>query len=277
MRVHHLNAATMCPWGGRLIAGHGGLLERARMVCHVLLIETSAGLVLVDTGLGTGDIARPRRLGAGFLALTAPKLDRAETALAQIEALGFTADDVRHIVLTHMDLDHAGGLGDFPKAQVHLHLAEHQAAMARQSLAAKSRYIPAQWDHGPAWVTHAEKGGEDWFGFAKVRALSFPEGEILLVPLHGHTAGHCGVAVQTPAGWLLHAGDAYFHHGSLADRVATPPGLALFQAATDTDGRLRKRNQERLRQLKLSRGREIAIFCAHDPGEFDACCAGHPL
>ncbi|PWR23926.1 MBL fold metallo-hydrolase [Zavarzinia compransoris] len=277
MRVHHLNAATMCPWGGRLIAGRGGLLARARMVCHVLLIETSDGLVLVDTGLGTGDIARPRRLGAGFVALTQPRLDRAETALAQIEALGFAAADVRHIVLTHMDLDHAGGLGDFPRAKVHLHLREHEAAQARKTLAAKARYIPAQWAHGPDWVPHGDGGGEDWFGFAGVRALGFPEGEILLVPLHGHTAGHCGVALRTPEGWILHAGDAYFHHGSLAEKVATPPGLVLFQAATDTIGALRKKNQERLRQLKLARGREITIFCAHDPAEFDACCAGHRL
>jgi hypothetical protein len=59
--------------------------------------------------------------------------------------------------------------------------------------------------------------------------------------------------------------------------VATPLGLVLFQAATDTNGALRKRNQERLRQLKRASSREITIFCAHDAGEFDACCAGRPL
>ncbi len=29
-----------------------------------------------------------------------------------------------------------------------------------------------------------------------------------LVPLFGHTRGHCGVAVRTEQGWLFHAGDA---------------------------------------------------------------------
>jgi hypothetical protein len=29
-----------------------------------------------------------------------------------------------------------------------------------------------------------------------------------LVPLFAHTRGHCGVAVQTEAGWLFHVGDA---------------------------------------------------------------------
>jgi glyoxylase-like metal-dependent hydrolase (beta-lactamase superfamily II) len=29
-----------------------------------------------------------------------------------------------------------------------------------------------------------------------------------LVPLFGHTRGHCGVAVRTASGWLFHVGDA---------------------------------------------------------------------
>lgn len=40
----------MCPRGRRLINGDGGYLAHARLCCHVLLIETNAGLVLVDTG-----------------------------------------------------------------------------------------------------------------------------------------------------------------------------------------------------------------------------------
>ncbi|MFA5123354.1 MBL fold metallo-hydrolase [Zavarzinia sp.] len=271
MKIHHLNAATMCPLGARLLGAEGGLFDRARFVCHVLLIETADGLVLVDTGLGSGDIADPKRLGGAFLSVLGPKLDPAETALAQVKALGFSADDVRHVVLTHMDLDHAGGLSDFPKAKVHLHAREHEAAMARRSLQAKSRYIPAQWAHGPSWQLY-DGIGEDWFGFSGVRALSDAETEVLLVPLHGHTAGHCGVAVRTAAGWLLHAGDAYFFSGSLDAEARTPAGIAVFQRFTDTIGAERRRNQERLRQLKLSRGREVTIFCAHDPGEFDACC-----
>ena len=63
MHVHHLNAGTMCPMSARLVNGQGGLFKRARLVCHVLLLETEDGLVLVDTGLGLGDIAKPERLG----------------------------------------------------------------------------------------------------------------------------------------------------------------------------------------------------------------------
>jgi glyoxylase-like metal-dependent hydrolase (beta-lactamase superfamily II) len=69
--------------------------------------------------------------------------------------------------------------------------------------------------------------------------------EILLVPLAGHTHGHAGVAVPDGTGWLLHCGDAYFHH----DEVTTPPrcpsGLRAFQNLVQADGKLRRQNQER--------------------------------
>ena len=59
MRVHHLNTGTMCPIGRRLVNGTGSIFQRARMVCHCLLVETNDGLALVDTGIGLDDIANP--------------------------------------------------------------------------------------------------------------------------------------------------------------------------------------------------------------------------
>ncbi len=37
-----------------------------------------------------------------------------------MKRLGYSINDVRHIILTHLDLDHAGGLHDFPNAAVHV-------------------------------------------------------------------------------------------------------------------------------------------------------------
>lgn len=275
MRVHHLVAATLCPVGARLVNGHGGLLERGRLICHVLLIETGEGLVLVDTGLGTGDIANPRRLGPPFVALAAPRLDPAETAVAQVQALGFKPDDVRHIVMTHLDLDHAGGLSDFPRAKVHLHAREHEAAMARADFQSKGRYIPDQWKHGADWQLH-DGSGEGWFGFDGVRALTARETDVLLIPLFGHTRGHCGVAVRTETTWLLHAGDSYFFHGQVeANGPPMPGGIALFQKMVDTDRVQRVANQARVRQLNINHGHEVTVFCAHDPVEHARCAGAH--
>lgn len=273
MRVHHLNTGTMCPVSAKLVNGRGGLFERARLVCHVLLLETQDGLTLVDTGLGLDDIARPERLGRRWLRNTAPRLDPAETASEQVRALGFAPADVRHVILTHLDRDHAGGVADFPKAKIHLHRRELDAARGHAA-ARGDRYIHDQWAHGPDWATHGD-GGEAWFGFQGVRALGAREPDVLLIPLPGHTPGHSGVAVRGDRGWLLHAGDAYFHHG----QIATPPrpaplGLRVFQKRADTDRAQRVANQERLRQLNAGHGHEVTIIASHDPDDFDRC-GGH--
>src|SRR5260221_6927721 len=99
MRVHHLNCGTMCPYGKRLFGGEGPG-NTMKWICHCLLIESPAGLVLVDTGFGLEDIAdRYARLGKAFVTVARLQLDPSETAVRQIEALGYTARDVRHIVI----------------------------------------------------------------------------------------------------------------------------------------------------------------------------------
>jgi len=73
----------MCPAFRSLVNGSGGLFERGRMVCHCLLIEAPGGLLLVDTGLGTDDVAHPvARLSLPFVTLVSPVCRREETALA---------------------------------------------------------------------------------------------------------------------------------------------------------------------------------------------------
>ena len=117
LRVHHLECACI----RRL---H---LRGKPLCCHVLLVETpSSGLVLVDTGLGTLDYAdMTSRLTRSFVyGYARPEPNPAYAAIHQIRALGLDPADVRHIVMTHMDLDHVGGLADFPHATVHLHAAE---------------------------------------------------------------------------------------------------------------------------------------------------------
>jgi glyoxylase-like metal-dependent hydrolase (beta-lactamase superfamily II) len=273
MRVHHLNAATMCPRSARLVNGRGSLFERARLVCHVLLIETKDGLALVDTGLGLGDIADPERLPADWRRNASPRLDRTETAFEQVRALGFARDDVRHILLTHLDRDHAGGLSDFPAATVHVHLGEYQAAVTGEIAARKGRYISEQWRHKPKWRMYG-KEGEDWFGFKGVRALGDHETDIMIVPLPGHTPGHCGVAVRNDGSWLLHAGDSYYFHGQIEiPPAAAPFALRIFQKRADTNRDDRVANQERLRILNERHGDQITIICSHDPFTFDSCCS----
>lgn len=184
----------------------------------------------------------------------------------RIAALGYAASDVRHVIVTHLDLDHAGGLSDFPHARVHLMRRERDAA-ANPTLRDRARYVAKQWAHDPDWRLYDVEGGR-WFGFEAVRELDGLPPEILLVPLAGHSAGHAAVAVDGPDGWLLHAGDAYFFHGEMDPRRAhCPRGLAAFQTLVAHDDQLRRFNQRRLRALAREHGHEVRVFSAHDAAE----------
>ena len=98
--------------------------------------------------------------------------------------------------------------------------------------------------------------------------------DVLLVPLRGHTHGHCGVAVKDGEQWLLHAGDAYFFHGEKDTPRTCPPGLRAFQSLVQVDGRARHHNQDRLRHLQSERRPDLTIFSAHDAVELAAFGSG---
>jgi glyoxylase-like metal-dependent hydrolase (beta-lactamase superfamily II) len=256
MRIHHLNCGTDCPFGGALFDGRSKGLT-GHLVCHCLLIETGEGLVLVDTGYGLRDVDHPHRnpeprITRTMRSLLNIKLREEETAIRQIEGLGFSPADVRHILLTHLDFDHAGGLEDFP-------------------------YRPAQFNEVDKWRRYSGQG-ESWYGFPAVRALEGLPPEILFVPLPGHTWGHAGIAVDTGNGWLLHAGDAYFYRKEMrqAKRQCTP-GLRAYQTMMEVDRSQRLANQERLRRLSVEKAGEVRILCAHDVVEFQAAAAGRLL
>lgn len=258
----------MCPFSRRLINGEGAWLAPGELVCHCLLLETASGLVLVDTGFGLADVRdAASRLGPIRHVMRA-RLDEEETAIAQVRRLGFAPEDVRHIVLTHLDVDHAGGLSDFPWATVHLLAAEKRSAVDAPDAVARRRYREAQWRHGPKWATY-EPAGEPWRGFECVRDLEGLPPELLLVPLTGHTLGHAAIALESDDGWMLHCGDAYFARPSIEAGGRLPVGLRIFQRAAALRYDAMLANQARLRELHAA-DPELTMFCAHDPRELAA-------
>lgn len=277
MRVHHLDCATLCPPSARLVNGRGSLFARGRMVCHTLLVETPRdGLVLVDSGLSVDDVRGARaRLGLGFLALLAPELDEQQCALRRVEALGFRASDVRHVVLSHMDSDHAGGIRDFPNAKIHVHVREHEDATGQPTLKEKLRYQPLQWEHRADFVLY-RGGGEALLGFSGAMELEGLPPEIRMIPMPGHSRGHVLTAVQANGAWLVHAGDAYFHRGAIDAAFGPEPyGARLVETLDAVDLRAVRANHRTLAALREQKG--VRVFCAHDPEELAACQRGEPL
>jgi glyoxylase-like metal-dependent hydrolase (beta-lactamase superfamily II) len=269
-RIHHLNCISACPIGGMFVDGATRNETHAHLTNHCLLVETNDGLVLIDTGYGMKDVASPRsRLHPFFLRLLRPELAEEMTAIRQVQRLGFRAHDVRHVVLSHLDFDHAGGLDDFPAATVHLLREEMMSATAQSTPLDRLRYRPQQWGNRDHWRAYEPTAGDTWMGFTCVSELSGLEAEIALVPLAGHTLGHAGVAVRRDGGWLLYAGDAYFFHEEMSlEKPRCTPGLAAYQRMMEKDRKQRLANQERLRDLRRTVGATVEIFCAHDATEF---------
>jgi glyoxylase-like metal-dependent hydrolase (beta-lactamase superfamily II) len=216
-------------------------------------------------------------LSTFFLALLNPDFREEMTAARQIERLGFRAADVRHIVLTHLDFDHAGGLDDFPEATIHMLQQERDYALEQKTWMDRQRFRPQQWSSRPRWKVYRAGQGEGWYGFECVRDIEGLPPEILFVPLPGHTYGHAGIAIRMPERWLLQAGDAYFYRREMdLKHPWCSPGLRFYQTMLEKDRHARLTNQQRLRQLRHAHGSEVEVFCAHDPIEFERL-SGHAL
>jgi len=255
MNAHHLNCGIL----------HAPPNPQA--ACRCLLLEHDGRLTLIDTGIGLEDIAHPlERIGRPAIEGAGFQFYEPLTAVRQIERLGFRAADVADIVLTHGDPDHAGGLADFPTATVHLS-AEELAQLG----SGKPRYSDAQFAHGPRWKVQgagneAALGDsvERWFGLA-ARRLPIAGADVRLIPLFGHTLGHCGAAVRMADRWLLHVGDAYYLRVELATDDHPVSALAAMRADDDTQ---RRASLTELRRLVREHGREIEMFGYHDFTEF---------
>ena len=247
-RVHHINCGTLL------------VPEYPTVPCHCLLLVDDRGLALVDTGIGLLDVRNPNgRLGRPLIDAAGFQFNEHDTAVRRVEALGFRAGDVCHVVLTHGDPDHAGGLADFPGAAVHVSAEEHARIAAGHG-----RYALPQFAHGPVWKTYPPSARR-WFGLeARPVEVGFGS-EILLVPLFGHTLGHCGVAVQQGGRWALHVGDAYYLRAELE---TDDHPVSLLAAAHADDDTLRRASLEQVRRLARDHGDEIDLFGYHDGSEF---------
>lgn len=265
MRIHHINCGAMQPYGGSLFDGQTPGLGPATLTCHCLVLETDAGLVLVDTGTTSLDAAAAaRRHSPLFLTIDRLRLDPAEAAVSRIRALGLDPERVGHVVMTHLDFDHAAGLVDLPGAAVHLSAAEAAAARLPRGAKNQGRYRPGQWGRTDRWRTY-DRFERDWYGLPATALQGLGE-DILLVWLPGHTPGHCGVAVRRKDDWLLHAGDAVFHHRELdMPRPYMPPAARAYQWFMQDSQVERRRSLRALRRLKSRHGRDVAVVCTHDP------------
>jgi glyoxylase-like metal-dependent hydrolase (beta-lactamase superfamily II) len=195
MTIRIMNCVSMSPWWPRWHLGGTSLL-----------VGTDQGPVLVDTGLGLGDYESPSRIVKFFAADFGIHMDSRQAAIRQLARFGCQPEDVRYIILTHLHFDHAGGIPDFPWAKVHIHRKEYEAMLSGKI----RRWADFGYNRGilaykPDWVFYTGVI-QKWYDFDAIR-LPF-EPEMYIIPLFGHSSGHCGVAVRDGDGWLFHCADA---------------------------------------------------------------------
>jgi glyoxylase-like metal-dependent hydrolase (beta-lactamase superfamily II) len=253
--IHEIQCGSFCPLHG------ANPFPTVEMPCRCLLVETAQGLVLCDTGFPNKNWFQDSHKIKNFI--LQPVLKNKVSAFDAIQNLGFKPQDVRHIVLSHLDFDHAGGLLDFPWAKVHLHGSEHKIAK-KVPTRYKTRFYSDLWNKDTQFLPYAEFG-EDWFGFKAVRQLQGLPPDILLIPLVGHTDGHSGVAIKSKDKWVFQAADAFYFKEDLES------DLRLRNLASDgLQAMLATKNLHRLSNLyNLSKLRQksdqVQLINSHDP------------
>ena len=115
---------------------------------------------------------------------------------------GLRPEDVRTVILTHLDPDHIGGVAHFPDAEFLIHRREYEFA---HSLSGRIQQRPQDW---PSTFdpTLYDLEDEPHGPFPRSKRLT-GRGDIRAVPLPGHTIGQVGVIAETTGAPLLFVAD----------------------------------------------------------------------
>jgi glyoxylase-like metal-dependent hydrolase (beta-lactamase superfamily II) len=212
-----------------------------------MAVEVAPGVFQIDTLLGGWE-----RVTAGYLVMGPPPVlvetgsqSSVPTVLTALDELGVGPTDLGAIVVTHIHLDHAGGVGDvaaaFPGASVHVHpLGARHLADPSRLVSSAGRVYGDLLDslYGRLAPTPAER----------IQALGDGERVGTLTAVHspGHAKHH--LALHDEASGLLFAGDAVGVR--LPDvgvlRPATPPPDFDLELALASLGRFAQRRPHAL-------------------------------
>ena len=179
-------------------------------------IEHREGVVVVDTGQGAHLLETGRSYHPFARWEVVFRIDPEEEIGPQLRALGIGPRDVKRVILTHLHMDHDGGLAHFPNSEILVAAGEIRTA---SGWAGRIRgYLPHRW---PSWFNPAplELAAEPFGPFARSRKLTHA-GDIVAVATPGHTADHVSILVQEDDTTFFLAGDTSYNESlMLAGRV----------------------------------------------------------
>lgn len=175
-----------------MIVGGGSWLRYRQPSQMAVLVQHPQATFLFDTGLGR-QVAQQFQTNGWFHRQVFAYGD-VDPAADQLVRAGWSPDQIKMIVPSHMHWDHISGLVDFPQAQVLV--ADAERAQAQQGT--PPAFIHSQFDSVQHWqpLRFADR---PYVGFPKSLDL-FGDGSVVLVPLGGHTVGQVGMFLSLPSG-----------------------------------------------------------------------------
>ena len=81
-------------------------------------IETDEGVIVVDTGQGAHLVESGKSLHPYVRWEVAFRIEREQEIGPQLRGLGIGPRDVKRVILTHLHMDHDGGLAHFPNSEI---------------------------------------------------------------------------------------------------------------------------------------------------------------
>jgi N-acyl homoserine lactone hydrolase len=215
MRVHAIQTGRVRIKASQVVGRGRGLQRRlaplidaewsAWLPVIAYAIEHRDGVILVDTGASSAVKRLPRwhpyfRLSVRF------DIEPEQELGPQLRAMGLGSTDVKRIVLTHLHIDHDGGLATFPESEILVSPGEFARA---SGIAGRLRgYLPERWpeDFDPKPLV---LDGGPYGPFQRSRRLT-ADGAIVAVATPGHTPDHLSVIVEDVDIVLFIAGDASY-------------------------------------------------------------------
>jgi N-acyl homoserine lactone hydrolase len=207
---------------------------------------SSSSVIVVDTGQGAHLRDSGRSLHPYVRWEVAFRIEPEEEIGPQLRALGVGPRDVKRVVLTHLHMDHDGGLAHFPHSEILV--APGELRTASGWLGRMRGYVPHRW---PAWFDPAPLAlpAEALGPFAASRRLT-KAGDVVAVATPGHTADHLSVLVQDGDTTLFLAGDTSYDDRLLLDGVTADERTACATLETIK---------------RLARTRPTIYLPTHDP------------
>jgi N-acyl homoserine lactone hydrolase len=173
---------------------------------YAWVIEHRDGVIVVDTGQGRHLLKTSRSLHPFVRWDVAFRVERDEEIGPQLRALGIGARDVKRVVLTHLHMDHDGGLAHFQNSEIVVARGELSAA---RGWAGRVRgYLPNRW---PSWYDPVplDLAPEPFGPFAASQRLT-AVGDVVAVATPGHTPHHISVLVRDGDVTFVLAGDTSY-------------------------------------------------------------------